>query len=113
LRHQTFFSLTECNEAIGLVMQRMNGRPMRKLGVSRRELFETIERSALNKLPDEEWEFAEFVVRSFRQQRAPAPNREIAAHGFFSLEALPEDTTRGTRARITEVMLGAPLSERW
>jgi DNA replication protein DnaC len=33
LRHQTFFSLTECNEAIGLVMQRMNGRPMRKLGV--------------------------------------------------------------------------------
>ena len=60
LRHQTFFSLTECNEAIGLVMQRMNGRPMRKLGVSRRELFETIERSALNKLPDEEWEFAEW-----------------------------------------------------
>ena len=60
LRHQTFFSLTECNEAIGLVMQRMNGRPMRKLGVSRRELFETIERSALNKLPDEDWEFAEW-----------------------------------------------------
>jgi transposase len=60
LRHQTFFSLAECNEAIGLVMQRMNGRPMRKLGVSRRELFETIERNALNKLPDEDWEFAEW-----------------------------------------------------
>jgi len=44
LRRQTFFSLAECNEAIALVMQRMNERPMRKLGVSRRELFEKIER---------------------------------------------------------------------
>src|ERR1700732_888671 len=54
-----------------------------------------------------------FIVRSFRQQRVPVPNREIAAHGFFSLDALPENTTSGTRARIAEVMLGAPLSERW
>jgi 8-oxo-dGTP pyrophosphatase MutT (NUDIX family) len=54
-----------------------------------------------------------FIVRSFRQQRVPVPNREIAAHGFFSLDALPENTTPGTRARIAEVMLGAPLSERW
>jgi transposase len=44
LRRLTFFSLAECNEAIALVMQRMNERPMRKLGVSRRELFEKIER---------------------------------------------------------------------
>jgi len=54
-----------------------------------------------------------FVVRSFHQERAPAPNREIAAHGFFSLDALPENTTKATRARIAEVTSGAPLSERW
>jgi 8-oxo-dGTP pyrophosphatase MutT (NUDIX family) len=30
-----------------------------------------------------------FVVRSFRQTRAPAPTREIAAHGFFSLTLFP------------------------
>lgn len=54
-----------------------------------------------------------FIVRSFRQQRVPVPNREIAAHGFYSFDALPENTTPGTRARIAEVMLGAPLSERW
>jgi len=54
-----------------------------------------------------------FVVRSFRQERAPAPNREIAVHGFFSLDALPENTTKATRARIAEVTSGAPLSERW
>jgi 8-oxo-dGTP pyrophosphatase MutT (NUDIX family) len=36
-----------------------------------------------------------FIVRSFRQQRVPVPNREIAAHGFFSLDAVPENTTPG------------------
>ena len=40
LRRLTFFSLAECNEAIALVMQGMNERTMRKLGVTRRELFE-------------------------------------------------------------------------
>jgi len=40
LRALTFFSLTESNEAIVSVMQRMNACPMRHLGVSRRELFE-------------------------------------------------------------------------
>jgi 8-oxo-dGTP pyrophosphatase MutT (NUDIX family) len=54
-----------------------------------------------------------FVVRSFRQPRTPVANAEIAAHGFFSFDALPEDTTPGTRARIAEVMLGAPVSGRW
>src|SRR5208283_6203841 len=60
LRHATFFSLAECNAAIALAMQRMNERPMRKLGVSRRELFEKIERAALNPLPAADWEFAEW-----------------------------------------------------
>ena len=37
LRAQTFFSLAECNQAITLVMQRMNERTMRHLGLSRRD----------------------------------------------------------------------------
>src|SRR3974390_3623923 len=41
-------------------MRRRNERPMRKLGVSRRELFEKIERAALNPLPAADWEFAEW-----------------------------------------------------
>jgi transposase len=60
LRGLTFFSLAECNAAIALVMQRMNDRPMRNLGLSRRELFETIERDALIALPADDWEFAEW-----------------------------------------------------
>jgi 8-oxo-dGTP pyrophosphatase MutT (NUDIX family) len=54
-----------------------------------------------------------YVVRDFRQASAPARSREIVAHGFFALEALPGDTTAATRARIVEVLGGAPASERW
>ena len=54
-----------------------------------------------------------FVVRAFRQTAAPVPNGEIIAHGFFAPDALPNDTTAATRARIVEVLGGAPVSERW
>ena len=54
-----------------------------------------------------------FVVRAFRQSAAPVPDREIVAHGFFAADALPNDTTAATRARIIEVLGGAPVSERW
>jgi ADP-ribose pyrophosphatase YjhB (NUDIX family) len=56
---------------------------------------------------------AVFVVQDFRQIAAPEPNYEIIAHGFFALEDLPNDTTAATRARIIEVVVGAPVSERW
>jgi ADP-ribose pyrophosphatase YjhB (NUDIX family) len=56
---------------------------------------------------------AVYVVRAFRQDRLPEPNSEIVACGFFDVSALPEGTTRGTRARIAEVLDGAPLTEDW
>jgi ADP-ribose pyrophosphatase YjhB (NUDIX family) len=56
---------------------------------------------------------AVFVVRAFRQSTAPVPDREIVAHGFFAADGLPNDTTAATRARIIEVLGGAPVSERW
>lgn len=60
LRRLTFFSLAECNAAIAQAVEAMNSRPMRKLGVSRRELFDKIERDALCPLPEADWEFAEW-----------------------------------------------------
>jgi 8-oxo-dGTP pyrophosphatase MutT (NUDIX family) len=54
-----------------------------------------------------------FVVRHFRQPAPPVPGREIMAHGFFALDDLPADASTGTRARIAEAMLGAPVSPRW
>jgi len=56
---------------------------------------------------------AVFVVRDFRQSAAPVPDHEIIAHGFFAVAALPNDTTAATRARIVEVLGGAPINERW
>jgi hypothetical protein len=53
------------------------------------------------------------VVDDYHQASAPVPNSEIVAHGFFALDALPPDTTAGTRARIAEVLLGAPVNQRW
>ena len=54
-----------------------------------------------------------YIVREFRQDGQPVPNREIIAHGFFARDALPGDTTRATRARIAEVLGGAAVSELW
>jgi 8-oxo-dGTP pyrophosphatase MutT (NUDIX family) len=56
---------------------------------------------------------AVYVVRDFRKLGEPVPDYEIIAHGFFGLDALPDDTTAATRARIIEVIGGAPVRERW
>jgi transposase len=42
------------------VMMDMNTRPMRKLGVSRADLLESLERPALKPLPDAQYEYAEW-----------------------------------------------------
>ncbi|WP_407117378.1 NUDIX domain-containing protein [Bradyrhizobium sp. LMG 9283] len=56
---------------------------------------------------------AVYVVRQFRQDRPPEPNREIVECGFFAITALPEGTTPGTRRRIAEVLDGKPLIATW
>src|ERR1700693_6006884 len=38
----------------------MNGREMRRLGVSRRQLFDTIERPAMQPLPEQDYEYADW-----------------------------------------------------
>jgi ADP-ribose pyrophosphatase YjhB (NUDIX family) len=56
---------------------------------------------------------AVYVIRQFRQDRTPEPNREIVASGFFALESLPADTTDGTRLRIAEVLQKKPVITTW
>lgn len=60
LRHQTFFSLGEANAAIAGALDRINDHVNRRLRVSRRHLFETLEAPALARLPAEDYEFAEW-----------------------------------------------------
>ncbi|MGB9364639.1 MAG: NUDIX domain-containing protein [Xanthobacteraceae bacterium] len=54
-----------------------------------------------------------FAVRAFRQEGKPRHAAEIVDYGFFARDALPPDTTRGTRARLAELFDGAAISPRW
>jgi ADP-ribose pyrophosphatase YjhB (NUDIX family) len=56
---------------------------------------------------------AVYLIRDFRQDRPPKPNREIVATGFFEAGALPAETTPGTRLRIAEALEGRPPSATW
>jgi len=56
---------------------------------------------------------AVYVIRHFEQDRLPEPNREIIACGFFETNALPPDTTIGTRLRISEVLENRPPIPTW
>lgn len=54
-----------------------------------------------------------YVVRHFRQTAPRPPDREIVECGFFPLDALPVDTSPGTRRRIAECLEGLPVAECW
>src|SRR6202453_2979600 len=61
LRHRTFFNLADVNAAIADLMTHLNeARPIRRLGVTRRQLLEQIDRPALKVLPAEPYEFSEW-----------------------------------------------------
>ena len=51
------------NQAIGLLVSDLNARTMRRLGVSRRDLFLELDRPALKSLPAEPYEYAEWRLR--------------------------------------------------
>ena len=103
LRHQTFFSLAECNTAIASCLDRMNAHVMRRLGVSRRDLFERIERPALRALPAQHYEYAEW--RLTRVGLPPSLSR--AATG-----AMPNCCARSAGSNSSSSMIGARRSSR-
>ena len=51
LRDQTFFELGALNQAVRVLLDDLNDRPMKKLGVSRRTVYEQLDRPALRPLP--------------------------------------------------------------
>ena len=58
LRDQTFFTLGALNAAIRVLLDELNDRPMKKLGVSRRTLYEQLDRPALRPLPADRYVLA-------------------------------------------------------
>src|SRR6266480_3479507 len=63
LRNRRFFALAELNQAIAELVVDLNARPMRRLGVSRRDLFLELDRPALKALPAEPYKYAQWRVR--------------------------------------------------
>jgi len=64
LRRRTFYSLAEVNAAIAEMLKNLNEeRPIRRLGVTRRQLFEEIDCPALKPLPIEPYEYSEWRLR--------------------------------------------------
>jgi len=60
LRHRTFFSLAELNEAIAQQVEFLNNRPFEKLQGTRKSLFENLDKPALKPLPAHRYVFAEW-----------------------------------------------------
>jgi ADP-ribose pyrophosphatase YjhB (NUDIX family) len=55
-----------------------------------------------------------YVCREWeRRGKLKIPNREILASELFPLDALPADTSSGTRTRLREVFNGDPPSPDW
>jgi len=59
-RRTTFTSLTQINQALAECVQRINDRRHTRFGVSRRERFEALEKSALKVLPQNEFDAGEW-----------------------------------------------------
>lgn len=60
LRHMTFTSIGEINKAIASRLTILNSQSFQKMKTSRRELFESIDKPALNPLPPSRYHYAEW-----------------------------------------------------
>jgi transposase len=61
LRHHTFFSVGQLNEAIAQLLDSLNNRPFQRLPGSRKSMFEDIERQALKPLPQTPYEYVDIL----------------------------------------------------
>lgn len=80
LRHQTFFTLADLNAAIRERIDAINDRPMQRFGISRRRLFDQIDRPALKPLPATRYELAEW-----KGCRVNIDYHVEIAHNFYSV----------------------------
>ena len=62
LRNQTFFSLRELNEAVWEELEHVNNAPFQRRDISRRQLFNEIEKNELQPLPKERYEIRRYQL---------------------------------------------------
>ena len=61
LRNRIFFSLDELNQAIALLLIKLNAKPFRKISGSRESLFAELDKPALAPLPTTQYQYAEWT----------------------------------------------------
>ena len=104
LRHHTFFTLADLNAAIRERVDAINLRPMKAVGVSRRALFEQLERPTLLPLPVTRYELAEW-----KACRVNIDYHVEVAHNFYSVPyplVHARVDTRATAATIEVLFKG-------
>lgn len=95
LRNRRFFSIAQVNAAIRPLLDEINTRIMRGYGASRADLFATLDRPALSRLPE-----VPFVFARWSRPRV-APDYHVEIEGFFY--SVPFGLIRETvEARATE-----------
>lgn len=62
LRHRVLVGIDAVNAAVSDLLKSLNTRPMRRLGKSRRELFEELDKPCLKPLPVQRYEFSEWKI---------------------------------------------------
>lgn len=78
LRHSTFFSVDEINEAFSPLLDRYNQKLIKRLKQSRVEQFETIDAPALHALPANRYQYREVQLRTVGIDY----HVELGAHGY-------------------------------
>ena len=90
-RNRRFRSLSEINEALSLLIPRINERPHTRFRISRRERFERTEKAALKPLPEEPYSLIDWKVCRVH------PDSTIALEGaYYSVPFLH----RGKEVRV-------------
>ena len=79
LRNQTFFGLADLNRAIRRLLDDLNGRPMRHLGRSRRELFVALDQPALRPLPE-----TPYCLATWKKARVSLDYHVELDHHYYS-----------------------------
>ena len=62
LKERVFFTIEELKEAVAEELEKYNSKPMQKLKMSRREIFNEIEKNVLNPLPVERYQIKKFSI---------------------------------------------------
>jgi transposase len=98
LRQERFTSFSALNAAIAARVTQLNQRVMKSYGLSRQELFEQVDRPALNPLPSQPFCFARWKVAKV----SPDYHIEVARH-FYSVPYW--FVQREVRVKITEKLI--------